>query len=323
MIRRLVAALTGAAVLLAAGPAFAQTAAPAEPALVTLHVATGTENQATPLLYGVSSGMFRRAGLDVQIVKMNSGSAVTAAVAGGSIDIGKSAIIPIINAHAHGAPFTMVAGSTYYLSAESQMIVAATSSIHDVKDLVGKTIGVGALSDIFTLGTKAWLGAHGIDPNSTKFLELPLSTAPVAIAQGRIDAATLYEPILQSSIESGQFRVLGSPLDALGEGKRFQVSAWFTTTDWATSHRDVLDKFLHVMRDASAYINGDYKDMIPLLSAFTNIDAAVIAKMPVPRYALCLAPQDIQAPIDVAAKYGSIDKSFPASDLISPYALKC
>jgi len=322
MIRRIVAALVGAAVCLAASPAFAQSAAaPGEPALVTLHVATGTENQATPLLYGVSSGMFRRAGLDVQIIKMNSGSAVASAVAGGAVDIGKSAIVPIINAHAHGAPFTMVAGSTYYIPAESQMIVAASSSIHEAKDLAGKTIGVGALSDIFTLATKAWLGAHGVDPNSAKFLELPLSSAPAAITQGRIDAATLYEPILQLSIESGQFRVIDSPLDTFG--KRFQVSAWFTTTDWANSHRDALDKFLHVMRDSSAYINGHYKDVIPELSAFTNIDAAVIARMPIPRYALCLTPGDIQSPIDVAANFGSIDKSFPAADLISPFALKC
>jgi NitT/TauT family transport system substrate-binding protein len=323
MIRRIAAALAGAAIWFAATPAFAQTAASPEPALVTLHVATGTENQATPLLYGVSSGLFRRAGLDVQIVKMNSGSAVASAVAGGAIDIGKSGIVPVITAHAHNAPFTMVSGSTYYIPAESQMIVAATSSIHDPKDLAGKTIGVGGLADIFALGTRAWLGSHGVDPTSTKFLELPLSSAPVAITQNRIDAATLYEPILQQSIESGQFRVVGSPLDALGNGKRFQVSAWFTTTDWANSHRDALDKFLRVMREASAYVDKNYKDVIPLLAAFTNTDAAIIARMPVPRYAQCLAPQDIQGPIDVAAKYGFIDKSFPAAELISPYALKC
>jgi len=32
---------------------------------------------------------------------MNSGAAVTAAVVGGSIDIGKSSLIPLINAHVH------------------------------------------------------------------------------------------------------------------------------------------------------------------------------------------------------------------------------
>jgi NitT/TauT family transport system substrate-binding protein len=321
MIRRLVAAaLAGAVIALAAAaPSFAQSSP--EPALTVLHVATGTENQATPLLYGVSSGMFRRAGLDVQIVKMNSGSAVASAIAGGAIDIGKSGIVPVIDAHAHGIAFTIVSPSTYYIPAESQMIVAQSSSIHDIKDLAGKTIGIGALSDIFALGTKAWLAEHGVDPNSVHFLELPLPTAPVAITQGRIDASTLYEPILQLSIESGNYRVIGSPLDALG--KRFQVSAWFTTTDWADKHRDVLDRFLHVMRDASAYLNHNYTNAIPLLAAFTGIDGAVIARMPIPRYALCFPPADLQSPIDVAAKYGFIDKSFPASDLISPYALKC
>ena len=49
-----------------------------------LRVGTNAADDVTPLLWAKATGMFAKAGLNVDIQKMTSGSAVTAAVIGGS-----------------------------------------------------------------------------------------------------------------------------------------------------------------------------------------------------------------------------------------------
>src|SRR6202034_2724162 len=62
------------------------------------HITVGasTDDLVRPLLYAVDAGLFKKAGLDVEIVKLANGAAVAAAVAGGSLDLGKgSALTPV------------------------------------------------------------------------------------------------------------------------------------------------------------------------------------------------------------------------------------
>jgi len=46
---------------------------------------------------------------------MNNGAAVSAAVAGEAIDIGKSSTMPLVEAHARGLPFTLIAPANMWL----------------------------------------------------------------------------------------------------------------------------------------------------------------------------------------------------------------
>ena len=50
---------------------------------------TNAADDVTPLLWAKATGMFAKAGLDVDIEKLTSGSAVTSAVIGGTLDIGR------------------------------------------------------------------------------------------------------------------------------------------------------------------------------------------------------------------------------------------
>lgn len=85
--RALLAALACAALTI--GPAFGQAA---DPSLI--HIGAALDDQTTALLYGQHSGMFARAGLNVEVQKFNSGSIVAGGVVGeplysAAIDSGK------------------------------------------------------------------------------------------------------------------------------------------------------------------------------------------------------------------------------------------
>jgi ABC-type nitrate/sulfonate/bicarbonate transport system substrate-binding protein len=78
-VRRLALALAAIALGLLAPPAAAQ-----QPALTVIHVGGVFNDDMTPVFWGVKSGLFRRAGLDVQISNANNGAAMTAAVLAGT-----------------------------------------------------------------------------------------------------------------------------------------------------------------------------------------------------------------------------------------------
>jgi NitT/TauT family transport system substrate-binding protein len=316
MIRTLTRFAVAATMLIAALPAGAQTA------LTVVHIASGMDDNAAPVLYAQRTGMFRRAGLDVQLEKMNSGAAVSAAVAGGSIDIGKSSLSGLLVAHQKGLPFTLVAPAGLYVSDRpyGALVVPTSSTLHAAGDFAGKTIAVAGLRDIVVVATDAWIDQHGGNSASLKYIELAPVDSMYAIEQGRIDAAVLINPMLEEATESGKARVAFPFYD--GIGKRFLSAAWFSNTDYVNSHRDVVAKFAAVMKEAEAHCNAHPGDTVNDIATYTGLAPALIAHMIHPLYPDALDSADIQPVIDASVKYKVLDHTFDAGDVISPVAIK-
>ena len=157
------------------------------------------------MLYALATGAFAKAGLDVQVTLLGSGSAAAAAVAGGTLQIAKSSSLPLVAAHARGLPFTIVtAGTISTLEHPSSVIVVkADSPLKTPRDFTGKTFGQNSLGDVGVLLSRGWLDANGGDAKTLKFVEMPGTAVGPALAEGRIDAATLRNPGLAAVIGRG------------------------------------------------------------------------------------------------------------------------
>jgi NitT/TauT family transport system substrate-binding protein len=296
-----------------AAPAGAQSTPP----LVTIRVASNAGDDVTPILYAQKTGMFAKAGLDVELDKMNSGAAVTAAVVGGSIDIGKSSLIPLINAHVHGVPLVIVAPGELWLTAApiSGMVVKKDGSVTTARDLTGKTVAVVALGDLTYTGARAWIDQNGGNSKSIHYLELPSATVLAALTDGRIDGANVSNPMYAQIVSSGQVRVIGHPSDAIA--KHFLVTAFFATSGYAAKNGESIAKFQQVLRAAATYTNVHHAETAPMTAAFYGLDPAVLNGMNRSTIGLTLDPRDIQPLIDAAAKYGVIEAPFDARQLIA------
>jgi ABC-type nitrate/sulfonate/bicarbonate transport system substrate-binding protein len=130
----------------------------------------------------------------------------------------------------------------------------------------------------------------------------------------------LVSPILEQSIETGKIRVLANAKDSIG--KHYLNSAWFTTADYAAAHPDVIQKFALVMRTASTFANANHAATVDLIAAFTNVDPATVARSTRPMWGDRIGKGDLQPLVEAAAKYHAIDKSFDATQLVSPMALQ-
>jgi NitT/TauT family transport system substrate-binding protein len=290
--------------------------------LTTIHVASITNDTASAILYAMKAGLFKQAGLAVDFLAMDSGAATSAALAGGSVQFGQSSLITLINAHARGVPFTLVApggvisaGSPY-----AGAIVRKDSPIKTGVDLDGKTFAVPALQDLNQIAAMAWVDAHGGDSKTIKFIELSPRASVSAIEEGRVDAAQLGTPVLSNALESGKTRLLARIFDVFG--KRFENVGWFTTTDYAKSNPDIVTRFARVMHQAALLANSHRADTAALLADYLKGDPAVYARMARVDFGEYLDAREIQPLIDAAAKYKAIDRPFPAQEMISPLALK-
>jgi NitT/TauT family transport system substrate-binding protein len=294
--------------LASAEPVHAQT-------LPTLRIATIPLENSAQVFYAKDMGFFAKAGLDVELQSLQSGSAVAGAVASNAVDIGFSSLVPLAVAHTKNIPFVIVAPGVLWTAAgrNSGLYVPDASPIHSGSDLNGKTLATAGLGTLTEFAPRAWIQQHGGDPSTIKFVEMAYSTMPAALAAGRIDAALVNEPYL-GAVRKGN-RLLGYPYDAVA--KEFLIAAWFSTAQWAKDHPDAVARFASVMRETAVWANKkeNQAKTAEILAKYTKIDPADLAGVVRVRFTDQLSAALIQPQIDVTAKYASF-ATFPAQDIM-------
>jgi NitT/TauT family transport system substrate-binding protein len=286
--------------------------------LVSIKMAGVPEDSATPVLYGISSGLFRRHGLAVEMQVQHNGPSIMSGVIGNSYQIGKSSTPPLIAAFSKGLPFAILAPAG--LSSESApiaaLLVKADAAIHKASDLIGKTIAVGALNDVHSLAVRCWMDKSGVDSASVRFAEIPISEIPVAIDQGRVDAGSVNEPVLSAALAGGKDRILARHFDAIAP--RFAYTAWFTTTHYVAANPAVVKTFTQALREAARYCNSHHTATIDLIADYTSLLPSQVQKMTRVEQGTSLDPTLIQPVIDAMAKFKFVPQRFDARELIAP-----
>jgi NitT/TauT family transport system substrate-binding protein len=311
MVRAIVYALLCVA-LLATGPAPNSAQSP-----IVIRVGlVPNDDAATPLLYAQSIGTFAQAGIDLQLELQTSGAAVTAAVVSGTFDIGKSSIVPLINAHQHGLPVAIVAPASVWngKSEFAALLVRADAPFKTGKDLEGKLIGVQSLNDLNQIATDAWVGRHGGDPATLRFVELPMVAGVAALKGGRIDAAAFVQPVLDSALSDGQLRTLAGAYDAIAP--QYLFAAWFSSKSWVHEHPGAAREFARIVTEAARYTNTHHRETAAMVAQFTSIPLSVIEHMNRTPSGTVLDPALLQPVIDAAVKYKVLTTGFPASEMI-------
>jgi NitT/TauT family transport system substrate-binding protein len=288
-----------------------------EAPLTTLRVAQSSANyDSVPLYYAQRSGMFARAGLQVEPQRVTTGAATAAAVASGTIDIGKSTSMSVVSGFAHGVPLTVIAPAAQYDSAspDGQLVVAPDSTIRTAADLNGKLLATGSLLSIDNVGTLAWVDSHGGNSQSLRYVEIPPNAVEAAIAQHRIDAAFATEPLLSDAVAAGQVKPIAPVLSAIG--RRFLYSVWFTSGGFARSNPDALQRFVTVIMQAQLYVNGHHRELAPLVAEMSSLPVSEVQNAKLATCGTSLMPNDLQPVIDAGAKYHAIPQRYDAKEII-------
>jgi NitT/TauT family transport system substrate-binding protein len=290
----------------------ATTAAGAQ-TIPTLKVATTPIDVGAEVLYAKDMGFFAKHGLNVDVQFIDNGAAIAAAVASGSIDVAQGNVVTLATAHDKGLPFVVIAPAALYSSTAptSALIVAKNSPIKTGKDLNGKTIGITGVRNITHIATMQWIDQNGGDSTTAKYIELKFSEMAAAVAAGRIDAGVTAEPDLSVATQDGEARILTPVYNAIAP--TFIIGGWFTTSDWAKAHPDLVTRYVAAITEAGAWANKNQGASAKILEKYTKIESR-------PGMKRVLFPEKpdlalMQPAIDATAKYKVIKATFPASDL--------
>ena len=286
--------------------------------MTTIRVASTPIDVGAEVYFAQALGMFKAAGLDVQIQNIDNGAAIAAAVAGGAADIGQSNVVSIATAYEKKLPFVVLAPAGAYntTSPTTVLVTLADTPIKTPKDFNGKTIITNGILNIAQIGGDAWLDKNGADYKSIKWIEIPTAATGAALLSHRADAAVFAEPALSYALAGGQFKIFATPYDSIG--KTWQIGAWFATKDWAAAHPDAVKKYVAVMQQVAKWANTHHEESLKILSE--------AAKTPYPAnmrrasYGEKLDASLFQPVIDNAAKFGAITAAFPASELFAKSA---
>ena len=271
---------------------------------------------AVPILYGQKSGMFSKAGIDLDLGRLPTGAAVTAAVAGGSLNVGKSTFFSVVAAFAHGVPIVVIAPGVIYDSRfpNGGLVVLKDSPIKGVADLSGKVIAVNNLAEPTRPATENWLQKAGIAKDVVKFVEVPMSVMPSALDTHRTDIAFLTVPVIDEAMATGKYRIVEPVLNQIAP--RWWFSAVIANKDWALANKDTVRKFVTALEGSAAYTNQHHGELSAQIAELVGATETSIAHMTWPQGGTTIVPAEMQPVIDLSVKAGFIAKGFDARDMI-------
>ena len=125
---------------------------------------------------------------------------------------------------------------------------------------------------------------------------------------------------MSQALATAKVRVLSSPQDAIS--RRFEVAAFAVMAPVAAQNADGMRRLAGALHEAQVYTNSHLPKTVEVVSAYSGIRPKTVARslrMIDPEY---VELRNIQPVIDLLAQYGAIDNGFPATEIISPYALK-
>jgi NitT/TauT family transport system substrate-binding protein len=238
----------------------------------TIAVGVAALEAQSQVMYAQDLGLFKKAGLNVDLQILRGGSAIAAAVSGGSLQIGASNTLSLAYALNRGIPFVMIAGGALYdiRNPSAGITVLKDATIQSGRELNGKLVGGISLSGQDQLALWSYIDKVGGDVSTVKFLEIPGSELSVALAQGRISAASMNNPDWAIAVTDGKVRTIGG-LESIA--KVFLQSAYFCTRDWLANNQDAARRFGHATIEAGLWAKRNPERAAVILGKYTSTKA--------------------------------------------------
>jgi NitT/TauT family transport system substrate-binding protein len=203
-----------------------------------------------PFTFAEDLGFLKDENIAISTVELDGSGVILPQLMSGAVFTTFSTLDPLIISRQPGKPdfdFRFV----YNAARNSiwEISVLDKSPIKSVKDLGGKTIGVGALTFGNVSMTKALLKEAGVDPNSVQFVATGTGVpAFEALRSGKIDALNLFDIMdAQMVLEGTKIRLLPFP----ARFSDVSSHAFPVTNKTIREHPDLVVKFGRVAAEGT------------------------------------------------------------------------
>src|ERR1700693_1819581 len=223
-----------------------------------------------PVIVAKELGLYKKAGLDVDIVSLGDGVKVYRALLAGNIDLGLTPGAPTIIGRANGA--TVKALSATLPKFEASMVVRG--DIKTMADLKGKRIGIQEPGGFADLLSRSVLRAAKIDPKDVNFVSIASEDVPALVAD-QVDTAMLHveqEMLAKSKVPT---------LHAIARMWDVQPKTLYTpavvTEKTIAAKPAALQAFVKANIEAVRAMYSDKAKVMPILVKFTGYPEKIIS----------------------------------------------
>jgi len=235
---------------------------------------------------GRRGGIFKKHGLDVEILYTQAGPESIQALIAGSVDIATaSGVSAAVGTFAKGAPIRII-GSEVIGSPDLYWYVPASSPIRKVEDFNGKTVGYSLTGSSSHAGLLALIAQYKLTakPTSTGSITSTLTQTMT----GQIDVGFSAIPFFLDKVEDGQIRIIASGNDVAALKVRTgRVN--ITNLTNLQNRQDVLVRFHRAYKETIDWLYAD-PAAIRIFSDYSGLPEKVAQRVP------GLFPKDTLAP---------------------------
>ena len=224
-----------------------------------------------PFQWAKVNGKYDEAlGMKVNWVSFDTGTAMSAAMASGDIDISVSqGVPPFVVAVSAGQDLQILDVAVSY-SENDNCVVRADLEIDKTSagELAGKKVAV-PLGTAAHYGFLSQMNHFGVDITSMEIVDMAPAEGAAALSQGNVDMACGWGGALRRMKEHGNVLLTGAEKEELGI-LVFDVTS--APASFVAENPDVVAKFLKVTADANAQWNGGDMSMLADIAKDAGMD---------------------------------------------------
>jgi ABC-type nitrate/sulfonate/bicarbonate transport system substrate-binding protein len=155
---------------------------------VTVRIAFNGFGGTAPLFLGIDVGIFKKQGINLEMVFIPGGSLSLQALIGRSLDLLLTGGPPVVNAYLQGARIKIIGGVTNLLP----YTFVVTSGIRSAEQVKGKKIGISRFGSNTDYVVRLALDQFGLNTNQVQIIQVGGSQARLtALKSGAIEATVL------------------------------------------------------------------------------------------------------------------------------------
>ena len=262
------------------------------------------------------NGIFKKHGLDLQIVEIPNASQTLQVLQSKSVDISLQIPGGAFQAKEQGFDIVLVgqnetAGTTPPVS--NAVMVPVNSPATSIKDLVGKRIGSASPHGQSFAALKELFQRAGVSMDGVQFVLAPFPTHADLLRSGQVDAVGALDPYTTQIVKSGYGRVLSwFMIETIPDQP---VGAWWALRSWADQHPREIRAFQDSVKEAQDYLNADPAHAKQLVADYTGLDIELVKGMSI-TWKSAINPAIWQAVADMMFRQGELQKKHDVSEYL-------
>ncbi|MGH3759223.1 ABC transporter substrate-binding protein [Actinophytocola sp.] len=272
-----------------------------------------------PLFIAQQQGIFKKHGLEVELVPLGGGGAAMTSLLGGDVDLTFASYPLLVQAVQKGkgkVNIKVVADASAAQPDVAAVVVKSDSPLRNPEDLAGKRIGVSSTGSMADLAVLAGMKAAKADTSGLQWKVMKFPDMLPKLQSGELDAAFLVEPFI--TVAQAQlgvwtvFQPLVGRLDGIG------LTGYLALDKTTTAYPKTMAAYQRAVVEANrAAATPAGQDAIrSALIEKAKVKPEIAPVLHLPTYPLTTDPTRLQRVPDLMREFGLIKQPFDMRPMI-------